>query len=114
MIQISTQENNNSKESSRSWFCVLNNPQSVFPDLEKPEDMVQAAIDKWCFNKPHRTCAINYEIGDTGTYIVPLRDKKVYYVDLISGNWDDAKVSYWYYSIDPIDNFSIISKITGE
>ena len=68
MIQISTQENNNSKESSRSWFCVLNNPQSVFPDLEKPEDMVQAAIDKWCFNKPHRTCAINYEIGDTGNH----------------------------------------------
>ena len=56
----------------------------------------------------------SYEIGDTGTYIVPLRDKKVYYIDLISGNWDDAKVSYWYYSIDPIDNFSIISKIAGK
>ncbi len=68
VIQISTQENNNSKEASRSWFCVLNNPQSVFPDLEKPEDMVQAAIDKWCFNKPYRTCAVNYEIGDNGNH----------------------------------------------
>lgn len=62
------QENNNSKESSRSWFCVLNNPQSVFPDLEKPEDMVQAAIDLWCFDKPYRSCAVNYEIGDTGNH----------------------------------------------
>lgn len=58
----------NSKESSRSWFCVLNSPQSVFPDLEKPEDIVQAAIEKWCANKPYRTCAINYEIGDTGNH----------------------------------------------
>lgn len=68
MIQISTQDNNNSKEASRSWFCVLNNPQSVFPDLANPEDMVQAAIDNWCFNKPHRTCAVNYEIGDSGNH----------------------------------------------
>ena len=60
--------NNNSKESSRSWFCVLNNPQSVFPDIENPEDMVQAAIDKWCADKPYRTCAVNYEIGDTGNH----------------------------------------------
>jgi len=59
---------NNSKEASRSWFCVLNNPQAVFPDLTDPADMVQAAIDKWCNNKPYRTCAINYEIGDTGNH----------------------------------------------
>lgn len=62
------QEKNDSKESSRSWFCVLNNPQSVFPDMENPEDMVQAAIDRWCLNKPYRTCAVNYEIGDTGNH----------------------------------------------
>ena len=61
-------ENTDSKESSRSWFCVLNNPKSVFTDLEKPEDMVDAAIEKWCFKKPHRTCAVNYEIGDSGNH----------------------------------------------
>lgn len=65
MIAINTQID--SKESSRSWFCVLNNPQNVFTDLENPEDMVQTAIDLWIHNKPHRTCAVNYEIGDTGT-----------------------------------------------
>lgn len=61
-------ENSESKEASRSWFCVLNNPQTVFPDLEKAGDMVQMAIDKWCENKPYRTCAVNYEIGDTGNH----------------------------------------------
>lgn len=65
---INTIENDNSKEASRSWFCVLNNPQSVFPDLDKPEEIVSAAIDKWCLDKPYRTCAVNYEIGDTGNH----------------------------------------------
>lgn len=58
--------NNESKEASRSWFCVLNNPQNQFGNVE-PSDMVQIAIDLWCENKPQRTCAINYEIGDNGT-----------------------------------------------
>ncbi len=29
--------------------------------------MVEKAIDLWIENKPHRVCAINYEIGDSGT-----------------------------------------------
>lgn len=58
--------------------------------------------------------SISYEIGATGTYIVPIQDKAVYYIDLVSGNWDNAKVSYWYYSINPVDNFSIISNIKGD
>ena len=29
--------------------------------------MVNKAIDIWCKDKPQRTCAVNYEIGDSGT-----------------------------------------------
>lgn len=56
-----------SKEASRSWFCVLNNPEKIFGNDKKPDEMVELAIDKWCKDKPERTCAINYEIGDQGT-----------------------------------------------
>lgn len=57
---------NKSKESARSWFCVLNNPKKIFGDIE-PIEMVEQALNKWCTNKPHRTCAINYEIGNSNT-----------------------------------------------
>lgn len=53
-------------DSSRSWFCVLNNPQNLFGDIE-PREMVDKAIELWIMDKPHRTCAVNYEIGDSGT-----------------------------------------------
>jgi hypothetical protein len=56
-----------SKESSRSWFCVLNNPSNLFGEDKTPDEMVEEAIEKWCEGKPQRTCAINYEIGDSGT-----------------------------------------------
>lgn len=56
-----------SKESSKSWFCVLNNPQKIFCDIDEPQEMVERAIEMWCENKPQRTCAVNYEIGDNGT-----------------------------------------------
>lgn len=57
---------NNSNEASRSWFCVLNNPSKVLGALS-PADMVDKAIGLWCEGKPQRTCAVNYEIGDSGT-----------------------------------------------
>lgn len=58
---------NKSNEASRSWFCVLNNPQKLFGDDMKPEQMVEKALELWTKDKPQRTCAINYEIGDNGT-----------------------------------------------
>lgn len=61
---MSTEE---SKESSRSWFCVLNNPDKLFSESSTPEEMVDKAIELWCNDKPQRTCAINYEIGEQGT-----------------------------------------------
>lgn len=54
-------------ESSRSWFCVWNNPQNYFTEEMDPNDLVNAAIEIWIKDKPQRTCAINYEIGDSGT-----------------------------------------------
>lgn len=53
--------------SSRSWFCVLNNPQKIFGEDKTPEEIVQEAIRRWIEKKPMRSCAINYEIADTGT-----------------------------------------------
>ncbi len=58
---------NISKEASRSWFCVFNNPAKLFGEDSAPDDMVEKAIALWCNDKPYRTCAINYEIGDNGT-----------------------------------------------
>jgi len=29
--------------------------------------MVMVVIERWCKDKPYRTCAVNYEIGDSGT-----------------------------------------------
>lgn len=55
-----------STDSSRSWFCVLNNPQIFFGDIE-PEEMVNKAIELWCQDKPDRCCAINFEVGTHGT-----------------------------------------------
>lgn len=56
------------KTAYRSWFCVLNNPEKLedFTDLS-PEQCVDKAIEMWCAGKPKRTCAVNYEIGDSGT-----------------------------------------------
>lgn len=59
--------NMKNSESSRSWFCVLNNPSKIFGDEVEPVTMVDLAIERWCKDKPQRTCAINYEIGDSGT-----------------------------------------------
>ena len=44
-----------SKEASRSWFCVLNNPEKIFGDDKKPDEMVELAIDQWCKDKPEST-----------------------------------------------------------
>lgn len=58
---------NISKEASRSWFCVFNNPAKLFGEDMQPSEMVDKAIELWCMNKPQRTCAVNYEIGDNQT-----------------------------------------------
>lgn len=56
-----------STDNRRSWFCVLNNPQKVFGEDLEPKEIVDKAIQKWMGDSPSRSCAINYEVGDTGT-----------------------------------------------
>lgn len=56
-----------STDNRRSWFCVLNNPQKVFGEELSPEEMVKEAVQRWVEEKPLRSCAINYELADTGT-----------------------------------------------
>lgn len=52
----------NKQTSSRTWFCVLNNPEKFFGEIA-PEDMVEKAANLW-MTSDKRSCAINYEIGD--------------------------------------------------
>lgn len=54
------------QKSSRSWFCVLNNPEKILGE-HTPDELVNIALDKWCENYPQRCAAVNYEIGDNGT-----------------------------------------------
>ena len=53
-------------QSARTWFCVLNSPRTIWGEEATPEEMVNAALDLWMENKPRRSCAGNYEVGDTG------------------------------------------------
>ncbi|MCF8020270.1 MAG: hypothetical protein K9L62_12845 [Vallitaleaceae bacterium] len=53
-------------DSSRSWFCVLNNPEKIFEEGITPEQIVDKIIELWT-DKPSKACAVNYEIGDNGT-----------------------------------------------
>lgn len=56
-----------SSTASRSWFCVWNNPQQrAGMEHLSPEEIVEKAIAMWTDGKPARSCAINYEIGDSG------------------------------------------------
>ena len=57
-----------STDSARSWFCVLNSPQSLFDKEMNPEQIVDGLIDRWMNQNPRNTCAVNYEIGDTGNH----------------------------------------------
>ena len=50
-------------QSHRFWFCVMNNPQKTFGDIE-PYEMITKASELW-LTRESRGCAINYEISDT-------------------------------------------------
>lgn len=52
-------------QSNRCWFCVLNNPQKQFGNIE-PLDMVNACAQLWMV-KNSRSCAMNFESSDSGT-----------------------------------------------
>lgn len=52
-------------EKSRSWFCVWNNPQDTYPDLE-PNQIAETVLDLWINGHPTRTGAVAYCISEIG------------------------------------------------
>ena len=54
----------------------------------------------------------NIEIGGTGSYYVQTREYGVTGLQLISGSWNDLKVTFEYYDDSPTDAFSNIANLT--
>ncbi len=55
----------NKVESSRSWFCVWNNPQEFYTDCE-PSEMSEKALETWVSDHPTRSGAVAYCISADG------------------------------------------------
>lgn len=54
-------------EKSRSWFCVLNNPEKYFSGT--PEEMAEKALAAWCdFAPDRRTGAVAYAVSADGLH----------------------------------------------
>lgn len=66
MPQEKTKVSQKILDSSRTWFCVLNSPRTIWGENITPLEMVNTALDLWMEGKTKRSCAGNYEIGDTG------------------------------------------------
>lgn len=52
------------------------------------------------------------EIGGTGAYYVQTREYGVTGISLVSGGWDDLKITFEYYDDTPTDAFSNIASLT--
>lgn len=52
------------------------------------------------------------EIGGTGCYYVQTREIGITGIQLISGSWDEMKITFEYYNNDPTDTFSHIASLT--
>lgn len=52
-------------DASRSWFCVWNNPETVYPDL-KPEQIAEKVLEEFVNGQPTRTGAVAYCISADG------------------------------------------------
>ena len=55
---------------------------------------------------------VEIEIGGTGAYYVQTREYPLTAFQIISGNWDDLKVTFEYYDDTPTDAFSNIANMT--
>lgn len=58
--------------------------------------------------------ATEIEIGGTGAYYVQVNEYPITNVTLLSGNWDDAKLTFGYYDDTPSDTFSQITNIISK
>jgi hypothetical protein len=55
---------------------------------------------------------VQIEIGGTGAYYVQTREYPLTAFQILSGNWDDLKVTFEYYDDTPTDAFSNIANMT--
>jgi hypothetical protein len=53
-----------SKESSKSWFCVFNNPQETYEG--EPSIIAEKVLEEWVKNHPTRTGAVAYCVSAEG------------------------------------------------
>jgi hypothetical protein len=53
-----------SKDSSKSWFCVLNNPEEAYTG--EPQVIAEKVLEDWIQDKPTRTGAVAYCISADG------------------------------------------------
>lgn len=53
-----------SRDSSRSWFCVLNNPQELYTG--EPHEIAEQVLELWVKDQPTRTGAVAYCISSAG------------------------------------------------
>lgn len=53
-----------SKAKTKSWFCVLNNPQDVYDG--EPNEIAEKALEEWVKDHPTRTGAVAYCISADG------------------------------------------------
>jgi hypothetical protein len=54
------------KEASRSWFCVLNNPQEVYTG--EPHEIAEQCLAEWVTDHPTRTGAVAYCLSSEGLH----------------------------------------------
>ena len=63
------------------------------------------------FTFSNSQAAVPVEIGGTGSYYVQVNEYPITNIELISGKWDDAKLTFGYYDDTPSDTFSQITNI---
>lgn len=55
---------------SKSWFCVFNNPEQHGFENMKPSEMLESLRDTWIEESPTRTCGLAYCISSEGLHHV--------------------------------------------
>jgi hypothetical protein len=67
MDELTLTEKTVKDTTSRSWFCVFNNPEDHGYTGE-PREIVEKIIEEWIKDEPQRTCAVSYCITEAGMH----------------------------------------------
>lgn len=62
---MSKQVDKMEQDTTKSWFCVFDNPEEHGYD-GTPQEIVDRILNEWCADSPTRTCAGTYCISPTG------------------------------------------------